>query len=745
MYTIQTDDGKTIRVGKTKFYQWLNSQCDAEIIQDEFDVEMDYEMESQLEVATVDKPGGHSQSTPQSNQLSVLPNVCHLSSPMGHQCDEDACSTVFFPDDNDGDDYDHNDYSTDHLRQFSELGLEQNKIGNRQLFRIFVEFNLSRSCINKILNVLRNYTDPSHIHQLPADFRTAVGKYPNFKEIGSKLEIENKNACEQGSNGEDENLDDELELEIGNSDKNLKNDDNFIYFGLKKSLETGVAKFDEAENNLGLSINIDGVPVFKNSTKQFWPILGKFGKNPVFTIALWYGSSKPLDMNDFLKDFVAEMNSLVENGVLINGKKYSVYLKSGHFDSPARCAVLNAPGFNSYSGCHKCTVAGTHINHRMCFLGINAEPRTTEQFSDVYRHKKKVNSSELLKIKNFDVVKNVLLDSLHVVDLGVMKKLITKFWIPKLRPTDKQRLSGILASLPQYCPKEFQRKPRTLRHLANFNGKDYRMFVLYTAPLVMKDFLYDSEYCHFLYLHVAIRTLNDEPQIKSNSRVAWAKQLLESFVKDFPTIYGEEHTSYNVHALPHMTDDVKTTSKTLIEFSSYAFESYLGFLCKLVKSGRLPAKQVARRIHESHVFEVGRESNLTIKGLNKRIKDGVLEKVPQELQYGYEHYHSYRTFDSERKADRFCEIRGKRVMKIEYFSKHCISEEKYVCGVYLPPGKAFFDVPCKSTEVHEFVTQYPKDCEKICFTEVENITGKYFHMPVGLNQYLFSKLLHKYC
>lgn len=60
-----------------------------------------------------------------------------------------------------------------------------NAIGNNDLYRTFVKFHLSRTCMNSIMQVLRNHSDPPAIRQLPADFRTAVGEYPKFKIVKS--------------------------------------------------------------------------------------------------------------------------------------------------------------------------------------------------------------------------------------------------------------------------------------------------------------------------------------------------------------------------------------------------------------------------------------------------------------------------------------------------------------------------------------------------------------------------------
>lgn len=62
----------------------------------------------------------------------------------------------------------------------------------------------------------------------------------------------------------------------------------FIYFGMKRFFDSNLV-VEPCE----LSCNIDGLPLFKSSQTQFWPIQGSFnGSNP-FIIALYCGEEKP--------------------------------------------------------------------------------------------------------------------------------------------------------------------------------------------------------------------------------------------------------------------------------------------------------------------------------------------------------------------------------------------------------------------------------------------------------------------
>lgn len=78
---------------------------------------------------------------------------------------------------------------------------------------------------------------------------------------------------------------------------------------------------------VALQVNIDGLPLFKRSSKQLWPILGrignidelfvaaKFKNSDPFVVGVYYGNSKPTDVADYLMDFVQEANSLYNVGI----------------------------------------------------------------------------------------------------------------------------------------------------------------------------------------------------------------------------------------------------------------------------------------------------------------------------------------------------------------------------------------------------------------------------------------------
>ena len=68
-----------------------------------------------------------------------------------------------------------------------------------------------------------------------------------------------------------------------------------------------------------LQTNIDGLPLFKSSNLQFWPILGMVDNMPSkspFIVGLFCGVKKPSVVSEFVKDFTSDM-SILDRGFFL--------------------------------------------------------------------------------------------------------------------------------------------------------------------------------------------------------------------------------------------------------------------------------------------------------------------------------------------------------------------------------------------------------------------------------------------
>lgn len=147
-------------------------------------------------------------------------------------------------------------------------------------------------------------------------------------------------------------------------------------------------------------------------------------------ISVWCGESKPTDLSDYLQLFVSELDYLLSNNMYINGKQIIILFRCFICDTPARSFIKAIVGHTSKVGCQKCMAEGTYYNdsHRLSFHRIpiseierQQELRTDERFRNRFQaqHHKGDTILEQLPI---DMIKGFpTSDSLHLLDLGVMK------------------------------------------------------------------------------------------------------------------------------------------------------------------------------------------------------------------------------------------------------------------------------------------------------------------------------------
>lgn len=146
----------------------------------------------------------------------------------------------------------------------------------------------------------------------------------------------------------------------------------------------------------------------------------------------------------------------------------------------------------------------------------------------------------------------------------------------------------------RYISQEFCRLPRSVEDIEHWKATEFRQFLLYTGPVVMKGKLSKIQYKHFLCLHVAIRILCS---VKCISLNRYAKSLIRCFIIRYKKIYGSEYITYNVHNLLHLCDDVLLYGQ-LDNFSAFKFESYMSKIKRRMKNSRYPLQQIYNRVIE---------------------------------------------------------------------------------------------------------------------------------------------------
>lgn len=93
-------------------------------------------------------------------------------------------------------------------------------------------------------------------------------------------------------------------------------------------------------------------------------------------MAIYCGKSKPKDVNEFLIQFINELNELLENGVVIDDVFYEIAVHSFICDRPARAYVKGIKGHGGYSSCERCQIVGYSYHKTMIFPHLDQPERT---------------------------------------------------------------------------------------------------------------------------------------------------------------------------------------------------------------------------------------------------------------------------------------------------------------------------------------------------------------------------------
>lgn len=352
-------------------------------------------------------------------------------------------------------------YSVPKTSYCSSLSSSKHLPMNEFLAHWAVEFNISHSAVNGLLKALKEHTC---FNNLPVDSRTLL-KIPC--NISKEIRI-----VKPG-----------LYHHFGLANRNLKH--------VPKNI-----------NDTQVVIGIDGLPLTQNNN-QFWPMLAYIiiddsSTKDVFLVGLYYGKEKPHCSNGFLSDFVKEAKELTSNGIVINNINISISIRFFACDSPAKSYILKVKGHSGFSCCTRCIIEGEYLNNRLCFPYTHIKPnkRNHQNYINIVDEDYHVGIEvlNLVELPSFDSVLSFSPDYMHLVCLGVVKKLLV-LWVGKgsvnvrIWSTKSNELSSFLLNFNLYITSDFVRKNRTLQELSRWKATEFRLFLLYTGQIVLKNFI----------------------------------------------------------------------------------------------------------------------------------------------------------------------------------------------------------------------------------------------------------------
>lgn len=577
------------------------------------------------------------------------------------------------------------DISDDSCGQNTEIS---NFSLRQKLRKIAIEEGLTTETINKILAVLNPYHP-----ELPLDARTLKGIRQHKISI---RDMDNGRYCHLGlTNG-------------------------ILAMQSQLKLKTGP---------LELLFNIDGLPITKGGEKNFWPILCRVTNSncSVFPVGIYEGKNKPKCFNTYLTEFVSETNEVVKNGIDINGRKYDVHIKGFIMDAPATASVLYVAPFNAYNGCRKCWAKGAHEG-KIVFPELRSIPRTNAEFRNKNCSSHHNGTSELEKL-DINMVDDIPLDPMHLLYLGVVKKLIGQWMERKRGSPEKLSLQAIaqineqMVEYAKFYPIEFQRKPRRIDHYKMWKATEFRDFLLYFGPVALKGVMKASTFKHFMTLSTAARILSSSDYLVYNQA---ASDLLFYFVRNFKTLYGITQITYNVHGLLHLANDCAKFGP-LESFSAFKFESYLGKLKQKVRSAYLPLPQICNRILEMRSLD-SEDNNVAQKEI---VFSRPVQNTNKFKQAEFKNF----VINAEKNGQNCILMKSDQAVRVIEF----IGEDTFI-GEEVENIEEFHDKPRSLHELHNiFTANFSKNkCEYL----TKNIAGKFTYLPLALERFYFVPLIH---
>ena len=148
-------------------------------------------------------------------------------------------------------------------------------------------------------------------------------------------------------------------------------------------------------------------------------------------------------------------------------------------------------GHNSLHGWEKCTQDGVYYGRTTWKYVKDTTCRTDALFNQiVYEDHQK--SQSVLSNLDLGLVTQVPLDYMHLICLGIVKKLVC-LWVEKgpkkcrLSAHSIQLIFYRLSAINDHYPKEFSRRLQPFHKFKYWKATQYRSFILYVGPVVLKN------------------------------------------------------------------------------------------------------------------------------------------------------------------------------------------------------------------------------------------------------------------
>nr|XP_018912135.1 PREDICTED: uncharacterized protein LOC109040608 [Bemisia tabaci] len=330
-----------------------------------------------------------------------------------------------------------------------------------------------------------------------------------------------------------------------------------------------------------LTFNTDGANIAEsNSKNSVWPIqvrlneidpVERFSVNNVILAGVVYG--KTPKMTAYLTPFITELKKLAHQGVTWFNSETNefvtskIYLLLTSLDTPAKAKVLRMVQFNGKDGCYLCKHPGNLVNRNQVRYGTadHCEEKTNESvradMMAALQTGAHVNgqkgASPLIALKYFSFPFAVVIDIMHSHFLGVSKTLISKIWMNSqkykhqdfyLTPEKIQELDARIMKMTP--PSEISREPRSITQHSDWKASEWRNWLFYYGPVVLRGIIPDRYVKHFCLLSCSLYILYQAEISRYDLPIV--HEYLQEFVRLYEVYYGLVNMTSNVHSTTHL-------------------------------------------------------------------------------------------------------------------------------------------------------------------------------------------------
>lgn len=375
--------------------------------------------------------------------------------------------------------------------------------------------------------------------------------------------------------------------------------------------------------DLTLILNTDGLALVKSAKSHCWPLMCTIAELPehyrdsfILYLAVWYDNDCKPSMNTFLQPFCLKLKQCFNSGiqwihpVTKESITSTVVAPLIIADAPARAQLQNVLNFNGRYGCNICeirTKRSQQIPGKKCIrvypFDINVRLRNGERMEDQARQLSKLNKPHVRGVKGYSILSCLpqtdlgtclLPEFMHSVLLGVVKQLFN-IYLNKAGPWNiKHHISEIDKLLSNIRPlQSFNRMPRPLSQLQYYKASEYYNLLLFYSLPVLKSYLPEKYFHHFMLLVVALFTLLKD--CIRNDELQEADAMLQLFVKQMSPLYSDRDLTYNVHQLLHLVLSVRRWGP-LWATSAFRFENENGFIAKSVHGTKHMGQEIVNNL-----------------------------------------------------------------------------------------------------------------------------------------------------